>query len=29
LLASLESQQRFLDANIQSLNLVMYGKKDR
>jgi flagellar hook-associated protein 2 len=29
LLARLESQQRFLDANLESLNLVLYGKRDR
>lgn len=28
LLARLESQQRFLDANLESLNLVLYGKRD-
>jgi hypothetical protein len=28
MLASLESQQRVLDASLQSLNLVLYGKKE-
>ena len=29
LMAQLESQQEFLNASLQSLSLVLYGKNDR